>query len=276
MKSKRHYGHYIIHAIVTLVTVLLFTTCDKNPQEPDKIKAPMLTGAVSDNAGVPLQGVGVHFLYGDHTNILQKKIAGANNTITAINDTGVVEVTIPDSNRLFQNYPNPFFPITTLCYNLAGAGNISLTIFNWPDYDTIRTMSYSPRNAGHFSVQWDGKNNEGTFMTNGFYTLRLTAGDWHDEKTLCIQNPDYGFLKDSKTFFITDSNGDFAIDYKYLPIGQVIPLTTEMGPEIVDTFTIPDSIYIILTKPGYSAQTQKILVDKTRNVNMKFTLTLKP
>ncbi len=97
---------------------------------------------------------------------------------------GKIEVSIPTRHMLEQNYPNPFNPITTIKYQLAEAGNISLNI-----YDTmgrlIKTLVNEKKEVGYHSVVWDGKDENGAAVSSGIYLYRIQTGDYTETKQ-CI------------------------------------------------------------------------------------------
>ncbi len=81
---------------------------------------------------------------------------------------------IPGRFSLEQNFPNPFNPSTTFKYELPQAGNVTLTIFNTLG-QKVRTLVDGSRNAGLYSVMWNGKNENGEFVPSGIYFYRLAV-----------------------------------------------------------------------------------------------------
>lgn len=70
-----------------------------------------------------------------------------------------VDVTdVPGSFALFQNYPNPFYPVTTIKYALPEDCNVRLQIFNILGKE-IGTIVDEVRTAGYHEVSWNGSNN---------------------------------------------------------------------------------------------------------------------
>jgi len=75
----------------------------------------------------------------------------------------------PESYQLFQNFPNPFNPITTINYQLPMISEVELSIYNVLG-QRIETLVSGKREAGYYQVQWDG----GEFAS-GVYYYRLTT-----------------------------------------------------------------------------------------------------
>jgi hypothetical protein len=77
---------------------------------------------------------------------------------------------------LFQNYPNPFKPNTTISYSLNRSGNVRLDIFNVLG-QKIRTLLNNVQTLGVHSILWDGKNQNGDFCRPGTYFYRFKFED---------------------------------------------------------------------------------------------------
>ena len=80
---------------------------------------------------------------------------------------------IPASgNTLGQNRPNPFSDGTRIDYTIAEAGTVSLTIYNLSG-GKIRELMTGFVNPGSFTVEWDGKDDQGQVMPSGLYVYVL-------------------------------------------------------------------------------------------------------
>lgn len=80
-----------------------------------------------------------------------------------------------DGAVLEQNHPNPFNPTTTISWRLAGAGPMSLRVFDARGR-LVRTLVEGHGEAGPGSVRWDGRDRRGRAVASGVYFYRLTAG----------------------------------------------------------------------------------------------------
>lgn len=89
--------------------------------------------------------------------------------------TTVGQGSVPSSFALLQNYPNPFNPTTTIRYELAVAGNITLEIYNVLGQE-VRTLVNEVQNAGSHVMIWDSRNDAGNAVASGVYFYRLQAG----------------------------------------------------------------------------------------------------
>jgi hypothetical protein len=78
---------------------------------------------------------------------------------------------------LYQNFPNPFNPTTSIPFDLAQVERVRLAIYNVQG-QLVRTLVDEYVNAGHHRPAWDGTDNNGNHVTSGVYVYRLTAGSY--------------------------------------------------------------------------------------------------
>jgi N-acetylneuraminic acid mutarotase len=86
-----------------------------------------------------------------------------------------LENTSPSEITLNQNYPNPFNPTTTISYALPEPGYVTLDIFNIHGEKVISLVD-SHQEAGFYKVEWDGRNDFGSSVSNGIYLFRFYTG----------------------------------------------------------------------------------------------------
>jgi len=91
--------------------------------------------------------------------------------------TGITDETniIPKNFEVFQNFPNPFNPSTTIKYGLPKAAFVNVKVFNMLGQE-VKTLVNEQKNAGTFRVQWNGDNNLGNKVSSGIYIFRVSAG----------------------------------------------------------------------------------------------------
>ncbi|NKB72333.1 MAG: T9SS type A sorting domain-containing protein [Candidatus Latescibacteria bacterium] len=102
--------------------------------------------------------------------------------------TAVVEVRDegqPQGFALEQNYPNPFNSATTIRYAMPTAGPVELAVFNM-DGQHVATLIKGMRQAGAYTLRWDGRDNRGRAVASGIYLYRLRAGDWTQTQKLTL------------------------------------------------------------------------------------------
>ena len=75
---------------------------------------------------------------------------------------------------LAPNSPNPFNPETQIPYQIAEAGEVSLTIYNALGQE-IRVLVQGHVDAGRYQVDWDGTDAIGRGVASGIYFYRLIS-----------------------------------------------------------------------------------------------------
>lgn len=95
----------------------------------------------------------------------------ATQAVGASNETGV-----PDKFRLAQNYPNPFNPSTRIDFDLAEVSFVTLRVYNIIGQE-IRALVNEQFPGGRYTIEWDGRDNQGNPVASGMYFYRIVASD---------------------------------------------------------------------------------------------------
>ena len=82
------------------------------------------------------------------------------------------EANLPNNIGLEQNAPNPFNNNTIIDFSLPSSGSAELTIFN-TTAQLVVTLLEGFRDAGHYALNWDGRDNKGKMLPTGVYFYRL-------------------------------------------------------------------------------------------------------
>lgn len=85
------------------------------------------------------------------------------------------QTALPVAFNLSQNYPNPFNPITNLRFDLPTQSKVKLMIYNVLG-QKVRTLMDETREAGFYTVQWNGSDDFGRAVSTGVYLCRMQAG----------------------------------------------------------------------------------------------------
>ncbi|MBN8568420.1 MAG: T9SS type A sorting domain-containing protein [Ignavibacteria bacterium] len=94
--------------------------------------------------------------------------------------SGEVVIGIPSRYSLAQNYPNPFNPSTTIIYQLANNGFVSLKVYNMMGRE-VSTLVNEVKDAGYYSVIFNAKN-----LSSGMYFYKLTADKFNAVKKMVL------------------------------------------------------------------------------------------
>jgi hypothetical protein len=92
---------------------------------------------------------------------------------------------IPLTNHVFQNAPNPFGHRTSISYQLAHEGQVSLKVYNIAG-QLVNTLIEGFSKPGVFTVSWDGRDDNGKKVANGVYLYRLNTKEYSKTMKLAI------------------------------------------------------------------------------------------
>jgi hypothetical protein len=95
------------------------------------------------------------------------------------------DVILPTYTRLYDNYPNPFNPRTSINFALATSGAVKLEVFNILGQN-VRTLVDDQMIAGNHTITWDSRDENGGAVASGAYFYRLTTDDYSSTKKMLL------------------------------------------------------------------------------------------
>lgn len=117
-------------------------------------------------------------------------IKRGSNNLTSINEVkncvnsvvGINQISnsVPDAFELYQNFPNPFNPKTTISYKLQTSSEVTLQVFDNLGRE-VSVLVNQKQNSGSYSVQFDGSN-----LSSGIYFYRIQAGNFREVKSMIM------------------------------------------------------------------------------------------
>ena len=96
--------------------------------------------------------------------------------IVGIEEKSNITMTIPEKLTLYNSYPNPFNPITTIQYEIPRIARVTVKIYNILGLE-IKTLVNEVQSPGQKSVVWDGTDNQEKSVGSGVYLYQLQAGN---------------------------------------------------------------------------------------------------
>ncbi len=95
--------------------------------------------------------------------------------------------TQPKSFSLSQNFPNPFNPCTSISFSgpESFSDRVSIKIYNLRGC-LVRNLIDEVREAGSYSVFWDGTDDSGRQVSSGVYIYRLQAGEFVQTRKMVL------------------------------------------------------------------------------------------
>ncbi len=90
-----------------------------------------------------------------------------------------------DKPTLFQSYPNPCFSTTSIDYFIPQSSQVTLKIYNIRG-QFVKKIDDGKREAGKYSIMWDGTDYNNKKLGNGVYFYKLDAGNHSTIKKLIM------------------------------------------------------------------------------------------
>ncbi|MBI1938039.1 MAG: T9SS type A sorting domain-containing protein [Ignavibacteriales bacterium] len=82
--------------------------------------------------------------------------------------------------RLYDNYPDPFNPATTIKYQLPEAGMVTLKVYDILGREVVELVNEN-KSAGYYEVNFDASR-----LTSGVYIYTITAGKFTESKKMIL------------------------------------------------------------------------------------------
>jgi hypothetical protein len=121
-----------------------------------------------------LKGVGISGTWWDFGGYYLIKAVINNICLTCGPQVGIEkEYSIPKAIKLYQNYPNPFNPETKINFDIPETGIVKLKVFTITGQE-INSLVDEIKQAGSYSVMWDGKDKNNLKLSSGVYFYQLT------------------------------------------------------------------------------------------------------
>jgi hypothetical protein len=100
-------------------------------------------------------------------------------------NTNYVTNNIPASFSLYQNFPNPFNPVTTIKFDLPKDVNVTIKIYDLLGREVTTLVNNELRKAGTYEVKWSATGGA-TSYASGVYFYRIEAGDYVSTKKMVL------------------------------------------------------------------------------------------
>ena len=92
---------------------------------------------------------------------------------------------LPDNVVLYDNFPNPFNPMTVIRYALPEDDLVNIIIYNTMGRE-VKTLINGQRTAGYHSLQWNASNDAGAPISAGIYLYMIRTGDFVQTKKMVL------------------------------------------------------------------------------------------
>ena len=92
---------------------------------------------------------------------------------------------MPIEFSLYDNYPNPFNPKTTISFELSHNAFVNIAIYDMMGRK-VNTLVSSQQTAGYKSVQWNATNDKGSPVSAGIYLYMIQTGEFNQTKKMVL------------------------------------------------------------------------------------------
>jgi len=97
----------------------------------------------------------------------------------------IIDETLPIAYNLYNAYPNPFNPITTLRYDLPEDANVNITIYDMMGRQ-VKSLVNDLQTAGYKSLQWNATNDRNELVSAGLYLYTIQTGEFRQTKKMVL------------------------------------------------------------------------------------------
>ena len=104
---------------------------------------------------------------------------------TNCGQVSITEQILPITYELYNPYPNPFNPVTTLRYDLPEDALVNITIYDMMGRQ-VKTLINEEQTAVYRSLQWNATNDAGSPVSAGIYLYMIQAGDFRQTKKMVL------------------------------------------------------------------------------------------
>ena len=104
---------------------------------------------------------------------------------TNCNQVSIFDETLPITYNLYNAYPNPFNPVTSLNYGLPEDGLVNITIYDMMGR-LVKTLVNGSQAAGYKSIRWNATNDRNEPVSAGLYLYKIQAGEFRQTKKMVL------------------------------------------------------------------------------------------
>jgi len=104
---------------------------------------------------------------------------------TNCDQVSIIDETLPIIHNLYNAYPNPFNPVTTLRYDLSENGYVNIIIYDMLGRQ-VKTLINQTQDPGYKSIIWNATNDYGKPVSAGIYLYQIQAGEYISTKKMVL------------------------------------------------------------------------------------------
>ena len=97
----------------------------------------------------------------------------------------IIDEILPITYNLYNAYPNPFNPVTTLHYDLPQDAMVNITIYDMMGRQ-VKALMNDSQTAGYKTIQWNATNDKNEPVSAGIYLYEIQAGEFRQTKKMVL------------------------------------------------------------------------------------------
>ena len=87
--------------------------------------------------------------------------------------------------KLGQNFPNPFYPHTTVEYEMSSLERVRISVYDLLGR-LVQVLEDAKRGPGSHRIAWDGTDRYGAAVSQGVYLYRLETGGHTETRKMVL------------------------------------------------------------------------------------------
>ncbi|MGB7061165.1 MAG: carboxypeptidase-like regulatory domain-containing protein [Candidatus Zixiibacteriota bacterium] len=253
MRSK-----LVLVGILAILGLLALVGCSKSTKSQED-ESSSIRGRVVDASGGGISNAAIMLTYNFQNAGSSPAAAGDGNS--------------PRVQHLLR--PNRPHPSTDIAFTLPEQCHVKLWITDYCRSDTVKVLIDEVMLGGSFTVNWDGKNEEGDLVLNGVYYYCLHAGEWQAENSMVLSYSYSGYDSPQglQSHAATGSDGYFEISQDCLPFGHESAKYDDQGNQI-GIVVITREVGVWVLHDSYStASEESVWVDSRTGAYVTIQLT---
>ena len=104
---------------------------------------------------------------------------------TNCEQVSIIDATLPITYKLYNAYPNPFNPVTSLRYAIPENAFVNIRIYDLKGR-LVNTVVNQEETAGYKAIKWACVDDKGKPVSAGLYLYTIQAGDFRQTKKMVL------------------------------------------------------------------------------------------
>ena len=106
----------------------------------------------------------------------ENKFMPGESSLVKLKNKELYDICLPFMTEITSVYPNPFNPFTNIQYSISKADFVKIAVFNIKG-QKIRELFAGHQEQGHYSVAWEGLDQNNNAVSSGIYFTRLETSE---------------------------------------------------------------------------------------------------